>query len=34
VVLANERPVELLATEAGTRAVQQAIHAIEYGLPV
>ncbi|TXI34246.1 MAG: DUF2384 domain-containing protein [Aquipseudomonas alcaligenes] len=33
-VLANELPVELLVTEAGKRAVQQAIHAIEYGLPV
>lgn len=33
-VLANERPVNLLVTEAGRRAVQQTIHAIEYGLPV
>jgi len=33
-VLAEERPVDLLATEAGGRAVQQAIHAIEHGLPV
>lgn len=34
IVLANERPVDLLVTEAGWRAVRQAIHAIEYGLPV
>ncbi|ASD11713.1 antitoxin Xre/MbcA/ParS toxin-binding domain-containing protein [Pseudomonas aeruginosa] len=34
VMLANERPVDLLVTEAGGRAVQQAIHAIEYGLSV
>ncbi|HBP1920422.1 antitoxin Xre/MbcA/ParS toxin-binding domain-containing protein [Pseudomonas aeruginosa] len=34
VVLSNERPVDLLVTEAGTRAVRQAIRAIEYGLPV
>ncbi|HBO5142840.1 TPA: DUF2384 domain-containing protein [Pseudomonas aeruginosa] len=34
VVLSNEKPVELLATEFGTRAVRQAIRAIEYGLPV
>ncbi|CAE6926138.1 conserved protein of unknown function [Ectopseudomonas oleovorans] len=34
VVLSNERPVELLVTEYGTRAVRQAIYAIEYGLPV
>jgi len=34
VVLSNEVPVELLVTEAGTRAVRQAIRAIEYGLPV
>jgi len=34
VVLSNERPVDLLATEAGARAVRQAICAIEYGLPV
>jgi uncharacterized protein (DUF2384 family) len=33
-VLTNERLVDLLVTEAGKRAVQQAIHAIEYGLPV
>lgn len=32
--LANARPVELLVTEAGKRAVQHAIHAIEYGLSV
>lgn len=32
--LANERPVHLLITEAGRRAVRQAIHTIEYGLPV
>lgn len=34
VVLSNEAPVELLVTEFGTRAVRQAIRAIEYGLPV
>ncbi|WP_409563934.1 antitoxin Xre/MbcA/ParS toxin-binding domain-containing protein [Pseudomonas aeruginosa] len=34
VVLSNERPVDLLVTESGTRAVLQAIRAIEYGLPV
>ncbi|ELF1012279.1 antitoxin Xre/MbcA/ParS toxin-binding domain-containing protein [Pseudomonas aeruginosa] len=34
VVLSNERPVELLVTEPGARAVRQAIRAIEYGLPV
>lgn len=34
VVLSNERPVKLLVTEYGTRAVRQAIRAIEYGLPV
>lgn len=34
VVLSNERPVELLVTGFGTRAVRQAIRAIEYGLPV
>ncbi|MBH3341589.1 DUF2384 domain-containing protein [Pseudomonas mendocina] len=33
-VLAKERPVDLLATEAGGHAVQQAIHAIEHGLPI
>lgn len=33
-VLTNERPVDLLITEAGRHAAQQAIHAIEYGLPV
>jgi putative toxin-antitoxin system antitoxin component (TIGR02293 family) len=33
-VLGNEQPVDLLVTAAGWRAVQQAIHAIEYGLPV
>ncbi|SFM65332.1 antitoxin Xre/MbcA/ParS toxin-binding domain-containing protein [Halopseudomonas yangmingensis] len=33
-VLSNERPIELLTTEAGARAVRQAICAIEYGLPV
>ncbi|CDM52116.1 antitoxin Xre/MbcA/ParS toxin-binding domain-containing protein [Pseudomonas aeruginosa] len=33
VVLSNERPVELLVTELGARAVRQAIRAIEYGLP-
>jgi uncharacterized protein (DUF2384 family) len=33
-VLANELSVGLLVTEAGKRAAQQAIHAIEYGLPV
>lgn len=31
--LANERPLDLLVTEPGMRAVSQAIHAIEYGLP-
>ncbi|RPS68441.1 hypothetical protein IPC995_19410 [Pseudomonas aeruginosa] len=34
VVLSNERPVDLLVTGSGTRAVRQAIRAIEYGLPV
>lgn len=34
VALSNERPVELLVTGFGTRAVRQAIRAIEYGLPV
>ncbi|CEG51710.1 MULTISPECIES: antitoxin Xre/MbcA/ParS toxin-binding domain-containing protein [Stutzerimonas stutzeri group] len=33
-LLANARPVDLVVTEAGGRAVQQAIHAIEHGLPV
>lgn len=33
-LLAQERPVDLLVTEAGGYAVQQAIHAIEHGLPV
>lgn len=33
-VLANERPVDLLVTGPGTHAVHQVIHAIEYGLPV
>lgn len=32
--LANEQPVDLLVTEAGKCAVQQTIHAIEFGLPV
>ncbi|MBM3113623.1 DUF2384 domain-containing protein [Pseudomonas sp. PA-7-1E] len=32
-VLANERPVDLLVTEAGKCAVLQTIHAIEFGLP-
>ena len=34
VVLSNEKPVELLVTGFGTRAVRQAIRSIEYGLPV
>nr|WP_322941238.1 antitoxin Xre/MbcA/ParS toxin-binding domain-containing protein [Pseudomonas sp. s4] len=34
VALSNERPVELLVTGFGTRAVRQAIRAIEHGLPV
>lgn len=33
-VLAHERPIDLLVTESGRRAVLQVIHAIEYGLPV
>ncbi len=33
-LLANARPVDLVVTEAGGRAVQQAIHEIEHGLPV
>lgn len=32
--LASERPIDLLVTEPGRRAVLQVIHAIEYGLPV
>lgn len=32
--LAFERPIDLIVTESGTRAVIQAIHSIEYGLPV
>jgi putative toxin-antitoxin system antitoxin component (TIGR02293 family) len=32
--LSNERPIDLLVTESGTRAVRQAMRAIEYGLPV
>lgn len=32
--LASERPIELLVTESGRRAVRQVIHAIEHGLPV
>lgn len=34
VVLSNDKPVELLVTGFGTRAVRQAIRSIEYGLPV
>lgn len=33
-MLSSERPIDLLATEPGRRAVMQVIHAIEYGLPV
>ena len=32
--LSSERPIDLLVTEPGRRAVLQVIHAIEYGLPV
>ena len=32
--LAFERPIDLIVTEPGTRAVMQAIHSLEYGLPV
>lgn len=32
--LASERPVDLLVTEPGCRAVFQVIHSIEHGLPV
>jgi putative toxin-antitoxin system antitoxin component (TIGR02293 family) len=32
--LASERPIDMLATDAGRRAVLQVIHSIEYGLPV
>lgn len=32
--LASERPIDLLATEPGRRAVLQVIHALEHGLPV
>lgn len=32
--LASERPIDLLVTEPGRRAVLQVIHAIEHGLPV
>lgn len=31
---AFERPIDLLATESGYKAVQQVVHSIEYGLPV
>lgn len=32
--LASERPIDLLVTESGCRAVLQVIRSIEYGLPV
>jgi putative toxin-antitoxin system antitoxin component (TIGR02293 family) len=32
--LASERPIDLLVTEPGRRAVLQVIHALEHGLPV
>lgn len=32
--IASERPVDLLVTEPGCRAVLQVIHSIEHGLPV
>lgn len=32
--LACERPVDLIVTQSGQRAVLQVIHSIEYGLPV
>ena len=32
--LASERPIDLLVTESGRRAVLQVIRAIEHGLPV
>lgn len=32
--LASERPIDLLVTEPGHRAVLQVVHAIEHGLPV
>lgn len=32
--LSFERPIDLIVTEPGTRAVMQAIHSLEYGLPV
>lgn len=32
--LASERPIDLLVTEPGCRAVLQVIRSIEYGLPV
>lgn len=32
--LASERPIDLLVTEPGCRAVLQVIHSIEHGLPV
>ncbi|WP_200590153.1 MbcA/ParS/Xre antitoxin family protein [Pseudomonas stutzeri] len=31
--LASERPVDLLVTEPGCRAVLYVIHSIEHGLP-
>ena len=32
--LASDRPIDLLATEPGRRAVLQVIHALDHGLPV
>lgn len=32
--LASERPIDLIVTEPGCRAVLQVIHSIEHGLPV
>ena len=32
--LASDRPIDLLATETGRRAVLQVIHALDHGLPV
>lgn len=34
IALSSDRPIDLLATESGCRAVLQLIRAIEYGLPV
>lgn len=33
VALANRRPVDLMLTEHGARAVRQVLKAIEFGLP-